>query len=99
MSMRAGGRFQLSISTGSTDDETLNRAKLSKPYGYIVKPYTQAQLRATIELALVPTVRTEACQASAFAGVLDKHLLGTSRPHRRLHITMRHGKARRVRSE
>jgi PAS domain S-box-containing protein len=38
--------------TAHTDDNTFNRAKLTKPYGYIIKPYERKALYTTIELAL-----------------------------------------------
>ncbi len=38
--------------TAYGDDQTLRKAKNVKPYGYIVKPYQNEQIRATIEIAL-----------------------------------------------
>ena len=38
--------------TAMSDDETLKRILHSKPYGYIVKPFRDAELYATIEGAL-----------------------------------------------
>lgn len=38
--------------TAHSDDNTLNRAKLTNPYGYIVKPFTNQELKITIETAL-----------------------------------------------
>ncbi|HWQ65296.1 MAG TPA: response regulator [Methanospirillum sp.] len=34
------------------DDSVMERAKLTKPRGYIVKPFTDNQLKATVEMAL-----------------------------------------------
>ncbi|MFH0967700.1 MAG: response regulator [Methanobacteriota archaeon] len=34
------------------DDPVIERAKLAKPRGFIVKPFTDNQLRATVEMAL-----------------------------------------------
>jgi PAS domain S-box-containing protein len=34
------------------DDHTLQRAKTTEPYGYLVKPYEERELRTTIEVAL-----------------------------------------------
>lgn len=39
--------------TAYADDDTLSRAKHSAPLGYIVKPFKSAELRGTIEMALV----------------------------------------------
>jgi signal transduction histidine kinase len=38
--------------TAFTDEATLERAKLASPYGYIVKPFHERELRIGIELAL-----------------------------------------------
>jgi signal transduction histidine kinase len=38
--------------TAFTDEQTLDRAKLASPYGYIVKPFHERELRIAIELAL-----------------------------------------------
>jgi len=47
-------RFNLPIVyvTAYTDDETLKRAKLTRPYGYIKKPFEAVELCTIIELAL-----------------------------------------------
>ncbi|HSV95645.1 MAG TPA: response regulator [Spirochaetota bacterium] len=38
--------------TAHADDATLQRAKLTQPYGYILKPFNERELRTTIEMAL-----------------------------------------------
>lgn len=38
--------------TAFTDEETLNRAKSTKPYGYIIKPIEDRNLQVAIEMAL-----------------------------------------------
>jgi PAS domain S-box-containing protein len=51
---RIRNRFQIPIVylTAYTDAETLNRAKLTEPYGYILKPFEARDLGTTIEIAL-----------------------------------------------
>lgn len=38
--------------TAHTEEETLNRAKITAPFGYIVKPFNDRDLRSNIEMAL-----------------------------------------------
>jgi CRP-like cAMP-binding protein/CheY-like chemotaxis protein len=38
--------------TAFTDSKTLERAKITEPFGYLVKPYKEIDLRTTIEVAL-----------------------------------------------
>jgi len=38
--------------TGASDRQTIERAKLTSPYGYLIKPIDTTELRATIEIAL-----------------------------------------------
>lgn len=38
--------------TAYTDGETLQRAKMTEPYGYIVKPFRERELNITIDMAL-----------------------------------------------
>lgn len=49
-----GKKFSVPIIylTAFTDEKTLARAKLTEPYGYIVKPFTERELQANIEMAL-----------------------------------------------
>ncbi|HNW28067.1 MAG TPA: response regulator, partial [Spirochaetota bacterium] len=35
--------------TAMSDESSLNRAKITEPYGYIVKPYNERELYTTIE--------------------------------------------------
>jgi len=47
-------RFQIPAVylTAHADQETLDRAKLAEPLGYIVKPFQESELQASIEMAL-----------------------------------------------
>lgn len=49
-------RSQLNIPvvylTAYADDETLKRAKATLPFGYIIKPFKEQELKATIEIAI-----------------------------------------------
>ncbi|MFQ6091845.1 MAG: PAS domain S-box protein, partial [bacterium] len=38
--------------TAYADDKTLERAKVAEPYGYIIKPFEEKELRTAIEMAL-----------------------------------------------
>ena len=38
--------------TSYVDQETLDRAKVTEPYGYIVKPFNESDLKTTVEMAL-----------------------------------------------
>lgn len=38
--------------TSYSDEDTLRRAKITQPYGYLLKPYEERELRAAIEVAL-----------------------------------------------
>lgn len=47
-------RFSLPVVflTAYADDTTLNKAKITEPYGYIIKPFREKELHTTIEIAL-----------------------------------------------
>jgi two-component system cell cycle sensor histidine kinase/response regulator CckA len=45
-------RVPVILLTAFADDETIDRAKLSEPYAYIIKPYQEQELRTAVVLAL-----------------------------------------------
>lgn len=47
-------RFSLPVIflTAYADDTIINKAKVTEPYGYIIKPYKDEELKTTIEMAL-----------------------------------------------
>lgn len=45
-------RIPVVFLTAYADEATLSRAKIAEPYGYILKPFEEVELRAAIELAL-----------------------------------------------
>lgn len=47
-------RFNLPVIflTAYADDNTVNKAKITEPYGYIIKPFKDKELQTTIEMAL-----------------------------------------------
>ena len=50
--VRERWRIPIVFLTAYTDPETLSRAKVTEPYGYIVKPFVAHELHAAIEIAL-----------------------------------------------
>jgi len=48
------GRFHLPVIflTAFAEDSTLERAKLAEPYGYVLKPFNDRELKSSIEIAL-----------------------------------------------
>lgn len=50
--------------TSYVDQETLDRAKLTEPYGYIVKPFNESDLKTTVEMALFKFSRDREVRAS-----------------------------------
>lgn len=51
--------------TSYVDQDTLDRAKVTEPYGYIVKPFNDSDLKTTVEMALFKYSRDREVQVSA----------------------------------
>jgi signal transduction histidine kinase len=49
---RAEHEIPVVFLTAFSDPDTIGRARLSEPYGFIVKPFVEEELHATIEIAL-----------------------------------------------
>lgn len=56
--------------TAYADAETLQRAKLTEPFGYIIKPYQERDLHTTIEMALYKHQLD--CQLKRYATELER---------------------------
>ena len=54
-------RFSLPVVflTAYADDNTLNKAKITEPYGYVIKPFKEKELHTTLEMALYKYERDE----------------------------------------
>jgi signal transduction histidine kinase len=50
--IRAQFRVPVVFLTAYAEDETLDRAKLAEPFGYILKPFADRELKSAIEMAL-----------------------------------------------
>lgn len=59
--------------TAHSDDETLLRARVTDPYGYVLKPFDEKTLKAVIEMTLFRAVRHAAVRRSRdrLAAILD----------------------------
>ncbi|HWR58604.1 MAG TPA: PAS domain S-box protein [Thermodesulfovibrionales bacterium] len=76
-------RFDIPIIylTAYTDDATLQRAKITEPYGYIIKPFEERELRSTIEIALYRRTMEKRVRESErrFKNLVDSTLDGVYR--------------------
>lgn len=50
--IRRRNRLPVVFLTAHSDEATLNRAKITEPYGYVLKPFDERELQITIEIAL-----------------------------------------------
>jgi two-component system cell cycle sensor histidine kinase/response regulator CckA len=59
--------------TAFSEEATLERARATKPYGYLIKPYSERELHATIQVALERRRADSALRASEdrFRSILD----------------------------
>jgi len=54
--------------TAYTDDKTLERAKVTEPFGYVVKPFEDRELKTAIEMALYKAKTNEKIKQAAKEG-------------------------------
>ena len=47
--------------TAYADDDTLRRASITEPYGYLLKPFEERDLHTTIEMALYKQRQKKPC--------------------------------------
>jgi len=50
--LHADGEVAIIYLTAHADDEILERAKLTEPFGYLLKPFSKQDLKASVEMAL-----------------------------------------------
>jgi DNA-binding NarL/FixJ family response regulator len=50
--------------TAHSDSATLDRAKITQPFGYILKPFEERELATNIEMALYKSIRQAAARAA-----------------------------------
>ncbi len=64
--------------TAYSDDQTLARAKITEPFGYIIKPFETRELVNNIEIALYRQKMNTALQASEarFRGLFENAVIG-----------------------
>ncbi|HKJ86025.1 MAG TPA: response regulator [Spirochaetia bacterium] len=64
--------------TAYSDDQTLARAKITEPFGYIIKPFETRELVNNIEIALYRQKMSAALQASEarFRGLFENAVIG-----------------------
>jgi PAS domain S-box-containing protein len=51
--------------TSYSDDRTVERAKITEPYGYLIKPFTDTELKTTLEMAIYKHRRERSTKAQA----------------------------------
>jgi signal transduction histidine kinase len=71
--------------TAFAADEFLDRAKLTEPYGYILKPFSERELRTVLEMALYKSKAEDGLrQAALEMQLLTRRLMESQEAERRL---------------
>ena len=50
--IREKNEIPVILLTAYSDNETLQRAKITEPFGYLIKPYNERELHTNIEVSL-----------------------------------------------
>jgi putative two-component system response regulator len=73
--IRASWGIPVVYLTAHSDNETIRRASITEPYGYIVKPFTERELHSNVEISLYKSrmdrLYRESCER------IEKNLRGT----------------------
>lgn len=82
--VRSQFRIPVILLTAYADDETLDRAKVTEPYAYIIKPFEERELRTAVVLALYRNRMEQAVQSreallSQILGSIDDGVLVSDR--------------------
>jgi len=64
--------------TAYADESTLKRAKVTEPYGYIVKPFSESEVHAAIEMALYKHQKERNLREAKEAGLLQAAIVESS---------------------
>jgi PAS domain S-box-containing protein len=72
-----GGNFQIPIIylTSYADERTLQRAKITAPHGFVMKPFDELQLHAAIQMALSRSMTERESQEAGAAFTILKDLV------------------------
>ncbi|MCI0468782.1 MAG: response regulator, partial [Nitrospirae bacterium] len=72
-SLQISARYDIPIIylTAYADDRTLERAKITEPYGYIVKPFDERELHTAIEIALYKHGMKKSLNSALFNSIGD----------------------------
>ena len=76
--IRRDHRIPVIFLTAYSDDDTLARAKITEPFGYIIKPFETRELVNNIEIALYRRTMSAALQTSEarFRGLFENAVIG-----------------------
>jgi two-component system, LuxR family, sensor kinase FixL len=76
--MRARLDLPVVYVTAYADERTVRRAKVTEPYGYIVKPFSEGEVRAAVEIALYKHQMERKLRETQEAGLLLAAIMESS---------------------